>query len=289
METVGRHRAAHRWPRHGEARQIPENPLTRADPGHVATAAGLGRTPAATAFLTSCYPRPIVARGSNLDRRRFFPREIAVMDSPPAKFEAQPIARGRAAVDGRADITGLLTAWQAGDEGALNDLLPVVYDELRRQARRALRREAEGHTLQPTALVHEAYLRLIDQRRSQWESRTQFFAVAAQLMRRILVDHARARRRAKRGGGAAQVTLTDVAASEDSTVDTDAAAVDTLDLDEALTRFTALDPGKARLVELRYFAGLSIPEAAAALGVSPATVGRDWAVARAWLRRELSR
>lgn len=211
------------------------------------------------------------------------------MESPPVKFEAPPVAPRRAVAGGNADITGLLTAWRAGDEGALNDLLPIVYGELRRQARRALRREADGHTLQPTALVHEAYLRLIDQRRAHWESRTQFFAVAAQVMRRILVDHARARRRAKRGGGAAQVTLTDVAASDVSAVDTDATAVDTLDLDEALTRLAALDPGKARLVELRYFAGMSISEASAALGVSPATVGREWAVARAWLRRELSR
>ena len=211
------------------------------------------------------------------------------MDSHPAKFEAPPIARGDAVAGASADITGLLMAWQAGDEGALNDLLPIVYGELRRQARRALRREAEGHTLQPTALVHEAYLRLIDQRRAHWESRAQFFAVAAQVMRRVLVDHARTRRRAKRGGGATQVTLTDAAVSEGATVEMDVTSIDALDLDEALTRFAALDPDKARLVELRYFAGLSIPEAAAALGVSPAKVGREWAVARAWLRRELSR
>lgn len=211
------------------------------------------------------------------------------MESHPAKFEAPPIARGDAVAGAGADITGLLMAWRAGDEGALNDLVPIVYGELRRQARRALRREAEGHTLQPTALVHEAYLRLIDQRRAHWESRTQFFAVAARVMRRVLVDHARTRRRAKRGGGATQVTLAEVAVSEGPAVDMDATSVDALDLDEALTRFAALDPDKARLVELRYFAGLSIPEAAAALGVSAATVGREWAVARAWLRRELSR
>jgi RNA polymerase sigma factor (TIGR02999 family) len=209
------------------------------------------------------------------------------MEPLPAKSDAPPVAPVRAVADGAADITGLLVAWQAGDESALNALLPIVYGELRRQARRALRREADGHTLQPTALVHEAYLRLIDQRRAHWESRTQFFAVAAQLMRRILVDHARARRRAKRGGGAAQITLTDVAAHEGPGA-FDETSVDTLDLDDALTRFAALDPDKARLVELRYFAGLSIPEAAAALGVSQATVGREWVVARAWLRRELS-
>jgi len=211
------------------------------------------------------------------------------MEPLPGKFDGPPVAPVRTVAERGADITGLLVAWQAGDAGALNDLLPIVYDELRRQARRALRREADGHTLQPTALVHEAYLRLIDQRRVQWEGRTQFFAIAAQLMRRILVDHARTRRRGKRGGGAVHVTLPDVPATDGATAGNDGTPVDPLDLDEALTRFAALDPHKARLVELRYFAGLSIPEAAAALGVSAATVGREWAVARAWLRRELSR
>ena len=195
-----------------------------------------------------------------------------------------------AAVAGASDVTGLLVAWGAGDAQALDALLPAVYAELRRQARRAMRREAAGHTLQPTALVHEAFLRLVDQRRARWESRTQFFAIAAQAMRRVLVDHARTRQRAKRGGGAALVTLTDVDAAPDgASAWSDVGGVDALALDEALTRFAAIDPAKARLVELRYFAGLSIPEAAAALGVSPATVGREWAVARAWLRRELAR
>jgi len=246
------------------------------------------KTHSQAAFLTSYYPRPIVDPGSHSAAGASLPDEIAGMKSHPAKFEAPLIARGDA-VDDSTDITGLLMAWRAGDEGALNDLLPIVYGELRRQARHVLRREVAGHTLQPTALVHEAYLRLIDQRRAHWESRTQFFAVAAQMMRRILVDHARTRRRAKRGGGATQVTLPDVSAGEGPRADGDAMRVDTLDLDEALTRFAVLDPNKARLVELRYFAGLSIPESAAALGVSPATVGREWAVARAWLRRELSR
>ena len=204
--------------------------------------------------------------------------------------ELHPLPPAPAAHAGRSDVTGLLVAWGAGDARALDALLPAVYAELRRQARRAMRREAAGHTLQPTALVHEAFLRLVDQRQARWESRTQFFAIAAQAMRRILVDHARTRQRAKRGGGAALVTLTDADATPDGAgAFTDVGGVDALALDEALTRFAALDPGKARLVELRFFAGLSIPEAAAALGVSPATVGREWAVARAWLRRELDR
>jgi RNA polymerase sigma-70 factor (ECF subfamily) len=189
-------------------------------------------------------------------------------------------------------ITELLHAWGAGDAGASEELARFVYAELRRQARRALRREGEGHTLQPTALVHEAWLRLDDQHGADWESRTQFFAVAAQMMRRVLVDHARTRRALKRGGAPVQVTLgeVDVAGTvPNGTRGVEAAldAIDLLALDDALARLAALDPQKARLVELRYFAGLSIPEAAAALGISAATVGREWAVARLWLRREL--
>src|SRR4051812_7293074 len=178
-------------------------------------------------------------------------------------------------------VTELLAAWGAGDAGASNALVPLVYDELRRQARRALRREGEGHTLQATALVHEAWLRLDAQHDARWESRSQFLAVAAQTMRRVLVDHARARLALKRGGNNVQISLGDAhaAASPDM--------VDVLALDDALARLGAMDPRKARLVELRYFAGLSIPEAAAALGVSQATVIREWAVARMWLRREL--
>ncbi|MGZ8458045.1 MAG: sigma-70 family RNA polymerase sigma factor [Gemmatirosa sp.] len=179
-------------------------------------------------------------------------------------------------------VTELLRAWGAGDAGASEALVPLVYAELRRQAQRALRREREGHTLQATALVHEAWLRLGVQHGARWESRTEFLAVAAQMMRRVLLDHARTRRALKRGGGAMAVTLGDgeyAAAAPD--------AVDVLALDEALARLAVLDPRKARLVELRYFAGLSIPEAAAAMGISPATVGREWAVARMWLRREL--
>jgi RNA polymerase sigma-70 factor, ECF subfamily len=179
-------------------------------------------------------------------------------------------------------VTELLHAWGAGDARASEALVPLVYAELRRQARRALRREGEGHTLQATALVHEAWLRLDAQHSARWESRSQFLAVAAQMMRRVLVDHARTRHALKRGGAGVQVTLGhagNAVAAQDE--------VDVLALDDALLRLATLDPRKARLVELRYFAGLSIPEAAAALGISAATVGREWAVARMWLRREL--
>ncbi len=186
-------------------------------------------------------------------------------------------------------ITELLHAWKEGDARAPEALARLVYAELRRRAARALRREGEGHTLQPTALVHEAWLRLDGQHDASWESRAQFFAVAAQMMRRVLVDHARTRRALKRGGAPVQVTLGEldrVAAGPD-TAQEPMDAVDLLALDDALARLAVLDPRKARLVELRYFAGLSIPECAEALGISQATVGREWVVARIWLRREL--
>ena len=185
-------------------------------------------------------------------------------------------------------VTEFLRAWSAGEPHASDSLVRLVYEELRRQARLTLRREGEGHTLQPTALVHEAWLRLGGQHNAHWESRTQFFALAARMMRRVLVDHARTRRALKRGG-AVHVTLGVgspthlVEAAEDASLD----AVDVIALDDALGRLAAIDPQKARLVDLRYFAGLSIPEAAAALGVSPATIGREWAIARMWLRRDL--
>ena len=180
-------------------------------------------------------------------------------------------------------VTELLRAWGAGDAHAPDALAPLVYAELRRQARLVMRREGAAHTLQPTALVHEAWLRLGHQHDGRWESRTQFFAIAAQMMRRVLVDHARTRHALKRGAGAVQVTLGDADNAVAASVD----ALDVLALNDALARLAVIDPQKARLVDLRYFAGLSIPEAAAVLGVSPATVGREWAVARMWLRREL--
>lgn len=199
----------------------------------------------------------------------------------PPKGVAPRSAGPRAAA-----ITELLRAWSAGDEQASEALATFIYAELRRQARIALHGDGQSQTLQPTALVHEAWLRLEGQHSARWESRSQFFAVAAQMMRRVLVDHARTRRAAKRGGATPQVTLGAVdreGAGAGAALD----PVDLLALDEALARLAALDPQKARLVELRYFAGLSIAEAAAALGISPATVGREWAVARMWLRREL--
>jgi RNA polymerase sigma-70 factor (ECF subfamily) len=189
-----------------------------------------------------------------------------------------------------ASVTELLHAWAEGDARASESLVRLVYDELRRQAQLALRREDAAHTLQPTALVHEAWLRLVGQQDARWESRTQFFAIAAEMMRRVLLDHARSRMALKRGGGAVQVSLGDAdlpgsAPAEGSALD----AVDVMALDDALTRLAVMDPQKARLVELRYFVGLSIPEAATALGVSTATIGREWAIARMWLRRELER
>jgi RNA polymerase sigma factor (TIGR02999 family) len=213
------------------------------------------------------------------------PPEEDVIPSP-----APTAATGRQRRAGH-DVTQLLRAWGAGDAQASESLVRLVYTELRRQAQLALRREDTGHTLQPTALVHEAWLRLGDQPDARWESRTQFFAIAAQMMRRVLLDHARARRALKRGGGAVQVSLGDAdrLAAEAGAPPAQGAldAVDVIALDDALTRLAVLDPQKARLVDLRYFAGLSIPEAAAALGVSTATVGREWAIARMWLRREL--
>lgn len=186
----------------------------------------------------------------------------------------------------RTDVTELLVAWRSGDASAANQLLPIVYDELHRSAARAMRGESVGHTLQPTALVNEVYLRLVDQTRAGWQNRAQFFGVAAQLMRRILVDHARARASEKRGGGERAITLDDLRDAIDPSSSPD--AMDILELNDALVKLEALDPDQARVVELRYFTGLNIEETAEALGISVSTVKREWAVARAWLRRELS-
>ena len=179
------------------------------------------------------------------------------------------------------DVTGLLGDWSRGDRRALDRLLPLVYAELRRIAARQLRLERNGHTLQPTALVHEAYLRLVEQRTGDWESRAHFFGVAAQVMRRVLVDHARRQAARKRTAGVQRVPLEEIA--ETAAVN----QVPVLVLDHALGRLEELDPGLAQLVELRAFAGLSIDEAAHVLKVSPSTVTRDWRTAKAWLAHEL--
>jgi RNA polymerase sigma factor (TIGR02999 family) len=180
-------------------------------------------------------------------------------------------------------VTALLQAWGRGDASALDALLPAVYPELHRQAEGYMRGQPAGHTLQATALVHEAYLKLVDQTKVEWRSRAHFYGVAAKAMRSILIDHARARQAAKRGAGAERLTLDPARDAPGKTP-----PVDVLDLDEALQRLAELDPDKARLVELRYFGGLSIEEAAEVLEVSPATLKRHWNTARAWLRRELT-
>lgn len=180
------------------------------------------------------------------------------------------------------DVTVLLQRWGAGDGAALDALLPAVHDELRRLARSYMRREREGHTLEPTALVHEAYLRIVDQRHVRWVDRGHFFAIAAQAMRRVLVDHARGHVAAKRGGGAERVTLSGLAA------DAQRAEVDVLWLHEALERLALLDARQAQVVEMRYFAGMSVEEVGAALDISPATVKREWSTARRWLAHALT-
>ena len=189
--------------------------------------------------------------------------------------ELQPVHADR-------DITQLLRDWGRGEASAMDRLMPVVYNELRRIARNFMRRQNPGHTLQTTALVNEAYLNLVGSSRVNWQSRTHFFAIAAQLMRRVMVDSARRKKSRKRGGEFLRVTLDDGAEipAENNT--------DLVALDEALTRLAALDPRHARIVELRYFGGLTEEQIAAALGVSERTVRRDWVLARSWLFRELT-
>lgn len=185
--------------------------------------------------------------------------------------------------DSSTRINKLLADWGRGNEEAREALIPVVYNELRRQARRHLRGERPDHTLESAALVNEAYLRLVRQGAPQWQNRAHFFGVAAQLMRHILVDHARNRAAAKRGAGAPLLSLNpDLAPAQ-------APGMDLVALDDALAKLATLDAQQARLIELRFFGGLSIEEAAVVLGISPATVKREWVTARAWLRRELKR
>ncbi|MDT7603794.1 MAG: hypothetical protein QOF61_1791 [Acidobacteriota bacterium] len=181
------------------------------------------------------------------------------------------------------DITRLLLAWSDGDQAALEQLLPLIERELHRIARHYMRREHPGHTLQTTALVNEAYFRLVDQKNVRCQNRAHFFGIAAQIMRRILLNYARDRHRVKRGGDAVQVSLSEVA------VITPEKSADLIALDEALKRLAAIDERKCRVVELRYFGGLSVEETAEVLGVSPITIARDWKMAKAWLAREIRR
>lgn len=178
-------------------------------------------------------------------------------------------------------VTELLVQWSHGDRGALERLVPLVYDQLRRMASLQMQRERVGHTLQPTAVVHEAYLRMVDTRKVEWRDRAHFFAIAARVMRQILVDHARRVGAAKRGRGSRGVSL-----DEDDLM-TPRRADEIIALDDALKALADLDEGQSRLVVMRYFGGLTIQETAEVLGSSPATVKREWQVARAWLRREL--
>ena len=181
-------------------------------------------------------------------------------------------------------ITQLLKEWSDGNGASLDELMPLVYEELRRQAARYLRRERANHTLQTTALIHEAYLKLVDQRKVKWQNRAHFFAIAAQAMRRILVDYARERKREKRGGAAENLPIDEafqVASKEKN--------IDLVALDEALTRLAEFDERQARIVELKYFSGLDIDETAEVLGISNATVRRDWNIAKAWLKQEISK
>ncbi|MBV8049818.1 MAG: sigma-70 family RNA polymerase sigma factor [Acidobacteriaceae bacterium] len=179
------------------------------------------------------------------------------------------------------EVTLLLSALTRGEEGAASKLIPIVYGELRRLAASYMRRERVDHTLQPTALVHEAYLKLIEQRSTNWQNRSHFFGVAAQLMRRILIDHARGQKRQKRGGEQQKISL------DEAFIFSEQQADEQLAVDDSLDRLAKVDPRQARVVELRFFGGLNVDEAAQVLGVSPKTVKRDWSVAKAWLYADL--
>lgn len=190
--------------------------------------------------------------------------------------------RSSFAMSGAGEITGLLADWRNGNQAALDKLLPLVYDELRRVASSYMRRERSDHMLQTTALVHEAYLRMVDSQNVNYETRTHFFAVAAQVMRHILVDYARGRARVKRGDGQPALACSDIAVLSDDRAD------EVIAVHSALEKLTALDARKGRVFELRYFGGMSVDETAEALAVSPVTIARDWRMAKAWLRREIA-
>src|SRR5258705_11862907 len=181
------------------------------------------------------------------------------------------------------DVTQLLVAWGNGDQTARDQLMPLVYTELHRLAHRHIKKERPGHTLQTSALVNEAFLRLVDQRDVHWQSRAHFFSIAAQMMRRILVDYARSRRFAKRGGNAQQVSL------DEELMTSNQRSADVVRLDDALNELASVDLRKSQVVELKFFGGLSIEETAEVLGVSPGTVMRDWTLAKAWLRRAMGK
>jgi RNA polymerase sigma factor (TIGR02999 family) len=218
-----------------------------------------------TSALHLCHHTGIHARNKQTSIR-----SEVVMPTPPTK-----------------DVTRLLMNWSNGDSAALDELLPVVYDELRQQAERYLRREQPGHTLQATALVNEAFLRLIDQSQISWHNRAHFFGAAANLMRQILIQHARAKHAEKRGGDAQKLYLDEVTGLADNLVKEQ--NLDLLALDDALQQLAAVAPQQSRVVELRFFGGLSIEETATVLGISPATVKREWNMAKAWLHREISK
>lgn len=182
------------------------------------------------------------------------------------------------------DVTGLLIQWSEGDRSAMDRLIPIVYDELHRIAGRYFRRERADNTLQPTALVNEVYIRLVDQRGVSWQSRAHFFGIAARIMRQILVDRARSRNAAKRGGADYKLDLTDI-----SDVTDKSRPLDLLALDQALDGLASFDSQQGRIVELKFFGGLSIEETAEVIGISPATIKREWALAKSWLFRELSK
>jgi RNA polymerase sigma factor (TIGR02999 family) len=205
------------------------------------------------------------------------------MDEPESRYSL-PIVFGRRTLMGPPeDVTQLLLNWTNGDQSALDELIPIVHGEMRRVAANYLRRERQGHTLQPTALVNEAYLRLVDQKNAKWHNRAQFLGVAAQIMRRILVDHARRYEAEKRGGPEQQrINLSDADEQQ-----TEMPALDLLALNEALHELEAMDAQQGRIVELRFFAGLSIEETAELMDIGHATVEREWKLARAWLRRRL--
>ena len=192
-----------------------------------------------------------------------------------SRFNANPMPK--------TDVTALLQKWSLGDREAEDQFVPLVYNNLRKAARHYLRRERSGHTMQSADLVHEVYLCMVDQARAHWQDRAHFFAICAQMMRRILVDHARSRQREKRGGGVAMLTLNEEIDAPQRK------SVELIALDDALEALAELDPRQSQIVELRFFAGLSIDEAAEVLGISKATANRDWVTARAWLTREVRR